>query len=157
MSVSSFSCPGPTKTRAISTCPSTFGAFFHSLPDRVTLTKLQLWQSQRAHLERKLRDYQVINYDVINYAVIISIVALLIVPVMLILTGVVQRIATPAFDKLQQELGTLSGFQEATISGHKVIISNRRQGWADEKNEEQAVNVYDVGSRAFFHRSFSTR
>ncbi len=80
----------------------------------------------------------------------LTIVALLIVPVMLILTGLIQRIATPAFTKLQEELGTLSGFQEETISGHKVIISNRRQPWADEKNEGLAVNVYDVASKAFF-------
>jgi ATP-binding cassette subfamily B protein len=80
----------------------------------------------------------------------LTIVALLIVPVMLILTGVIQRIATPAFAKLQEELGTLSGFQEETISGHKVVISNRRQPWADENNEALAVNVYDVASKAFF-------
>ncbi len=80
----------------------------------------------------------------------LTIVALLIVPVMLILTGVIQRIATPAFTKLQEELGTLSGFQEETISGHKVIISSRRQPWADEKNEEQAVQVYDIAGKAFF-------
>jgi ATP-binding cassette subfamily B protein len=80
----------------------------------------------------------------------LTIVALLIVPVMLILTGVIERISTPAFAKLQEELGTLSGFQEETISGHKVVISNRRQPWADQTNEGLAVNVYDVASKAFF-------
>ncbi|MCP4165698.1 MAG: ABC transporter ATP-binding protein [Chloroflexi bacterium] len=80
----------------------------------------------------------------------LAIVALLIVPVMLIFTAVIQRIATPAFNKLQEELGELSGFQEETISGQKVISSARRQEWADEVNELLADGVYDVGTQAFF-------
>jgi ABC-type multidrug transport system fused ATPase/permease subunit len=80
----------------------------------------------------------------------LTIVALLIVPVMLAVTGVVERISTPSFARLQEELGTVSGFQEETISGHKVVISNRRQAWADAQNEALAVGVYDVASKAFF-------
>jgi len=80
----------------------------------------------------------------------LTIVALLIVPVILILTNVIERISTPAFAKLQEELGTLSGFQEESLSGHKVIISKRRQGWADEKNDALADSLYEVGSKAFF-------
>ena len=62
----------------------------------------------------------------------------------------IERISTPAFAKLQEELGTLSGFQEESLSGHRVIISKRQQNWADEKNDALAVNVYEVGSKAFF-------
>jgi ATP-binding cassette subfamily B protein len=80
----------------------------------------------------------------------LTIVALLIVPVILILTNVIERISTPAFAKLQEELGTMSGFQEESLSGHKVIISKRQQDWADEKNDALADNLYDVGSKAFF-------
>ncbi len=80
----------------------------------------------------------------------LTIVALLIVPVILILTNVIERISTPAFAKMQEELGTLSGFQEESLSGHKVIISKRQQGWADEKNDALADSLYDVGSKAFF-------
>jgi ATP-binding cassette subfamily B protein len=80
----------------------------------------------------------------------LTIVALLVVPVMLFLTNIVQRISTPAFEKLQEELGSLSGFQEESLSGHKVIISNRQQAWADQKNEGMAVGVFDVASQAFF-------
>jgi ATP-binding cassette subfamily B protein len=80
----------------------------------------------------------------------LTIVALSIVPVMLILINVVNRISTPAFAKLQEDLGTLSGFQEETLSGSKVIISKRRQEWAEEANKEYAVSVFDVGSKAFF-------
>ena len=80
----------------------------------------------------------------------LTIVALLIVPVILILTNVIERISTPAFAKLQEELGTLSGFQEESLAGHKVIISKRRQGWADEKNDALADSLYEVGSKAFF-------
>jgi ATP-binding cassette subfamily B protein len=80
----------------------------------------------------------------------LTIVALLIVPVILILTNVIERISTPAFAKLQEELGTITGFQEESLSGHKVIISKRQQDWADGKNDELAVHLYDVGSKAFF-------
>jgi ATP-binding cassette subfamily B protein len=80
----------------------------------------------------------------------LTIVALLIVPVILILTNVIERISTPAFAKLQEELGTLSGFQEESLSGHKVIISKRQQDWADGVNDELAANLYEVGSKAFF-------
>ena len=80
----------------------------------------------------------------------LTIVALLIVPVILILTNVIERISTPAFAKLQEELGTLSGFQEESLSGHKVIISKRQQDWAYEKNDLLAANLYEVGSKAFF-------
>jgi ATP-binding cassette subfamily B protein len=80
----------------------------------------------------------------------LTIVALLVVPVILILTNVIERISTPAFAKMQEELGSLSGFQEESLSGHKVIISKRQQDWADEKNDVLADNLYDVGSKAFF-------
>ena len=80
----------------------------------------------------------------------LTLAALIVVPIMLFLTMVIQRVSTPAFQKLQEELGDLSGFQEETISGHKVIISNRRHDWAEEANDEQAGSVYDVASHAFF-------
>ena len=80
----------------------------------------------------------------------LTIVALLIVPVILILTNVIERISTPAFAKLQEDLGTMSGFQEESLSGHKVIISKRQQEWADDVNDKLAVNLYDIGSKAFF-------
>jgi ABC-type multidrug transport system fused ATPase/permease subunit len=81
----------------------------------------------------------------------LTIVALLVVPLMLYLMNAVTRIATPAFAKLQEDLGTLSGFQEETLSGSKVIISNRRHEWAEEVNKQYAVSVFDTGSKAFFN------
>lgn len=80
----------------------------------------------------------------------LTLAALLIVPVMLILTGIIERVSTPAFAKLQEEMGAISGFQEETLSGHKVIISNRQQEWAAETNEQYASNVFDIGTHAFF-------
>jgi ATP-binding cassette subfamily B protein len=80
----------------------------------------------------------------------LTIVALIVVPVILILTNVIERISTPAFAKMQEELGSLSGFQEESLSGHKVIISKRQQDWADGKNDALADSLYDVGSKAFF-------
>ncbi len=79
-----------------------------------------------------------------------AIAALLVVPVMIILTLIIQRISTPAFVKMQESMGDLSGFQEETISGHKVIISNRQQAWAGDANADLAADVYDVGKQAFF-------
>ena len=80
----------------------------------------------------------------------LAVAALLVVPVMVILTMIIQRISTPAFVKMQESMGDLSGFQEETISGHKVIISNRQQDWAGDANAELAGGVYDVGKQAFF-------
>jgi ATP-binding cassette subfamily B protein len=80
----------------------------------------------------------------------LTIVALLIVPVMIASMLIITRIASPAFEKLQEELGEASGFQEETLAGHKVIISKRRQEWADAVNEANAASVFDVGSKAFF-------
>lgn len=80
----------------------------------------------------------------------LALVSLIIVPVMLISMNVVNKISAPAFAKLQEDLGSLSGFQEETLSGHKVIISKRGQDWADEKDVQLAATIYDVGSKAFF-------
>jgi ATP-binding cassette subfamily B protein len=80
----------------------------------------------------------------------LAVAALTIVPVMLIITWVVQHIAAPAFAKMQDNMGNLSGYQEESISGHKAIISNRRQKWAGDANAQLAEDVYDVGKRAFF-------
>ena len=80
----------------------------------------------------------------------LTFVAMLVVPVILILTNVIERISTPAFAKMQEELGSLSGFQEESLSGHKVIISKRQQDWADGKNDALADSLYEVGSKAFF-------
>lgn len=80
----------------------------------------------------------------------LTVAALLVVPVMLLVGGVLGRLAAPAFDKLQDDLGELSGFQEETIAGHEVIISNRRQDFAIEGHEKDAETVFETGSRAFF-------
>lgn len=80
----------------------------------------------------------------------LALIALIIIPVMLLLTGAIQRVATPAFAKLQEELGNLSGFQEETLSGHRVIISNRRHDWAEDANDDLAGGVFDVATHAFF-------
>ena len=80
----------------------------------------------------------------------LALAALTIVPIMLIITWIVQHIAAPAFTKMQENMGSVSGFQEETISGHKVVISNRRQEWAGDRNAELAGDVYAVGKQAFF-------
>jgi len=79
----------------------------------------------------------------------LTLVALLIIPVIIASMLIITRIATPAFAMMQEQLGNTSGFQEETLSGHKVIISKRRQEWADQENEANAAGVFDVGSKAF--------
>ena len=79
----------------------------------------------------------------------LSIVALITIPFLLFSAYVVARVASPAFDRLQEALGEVSAFQEETLSGHKVIISKNRRAWAEDRHEEQIGEVYDVGKRAF--------
>ena len=85
-----------------------------------------------------------------------TLAALLIVPIMIGLSLIIQRIATPAFAKLQEELGEMSGFQEETLAGHKVLIASRRNDWAATANEAYAQRVFDVGSHAFFSSLLQT-
>jgi ATP-binding cassette subfamily B protein len=80
----------------------------------------------------------------------LTLVALVMAPIMLLVTAVIQRISTPAFTQMQERLGNVSGFQEETISGQKVISSSRRQAWAIENNDELAGEVYEVATKAFF-------
>ncbi len=81
----------------------------------------------------------------------LTLVALIVVPFMLIAALVIERASSPTFAALQDELGSLSGFQEETLSGHKVIISKRRQEWAVEQSNAQAKEGFDLGSKAFFN------
>ncbi len=104
-------------------------------------------------LARVIRSVFQILFIVIVMFVIewqLTLIALLIVPVMLLLTVAIERISTPAFEKMQAELGDLSGFQEETISGQKVIIANCRQPWAAEANEHLSEDLYKVAHKAFF-------
>ncbi len=79
----------------------------------------------------------------------LALVALTTVPFLLIGIYVITQIASPAFISLQKELGEISGFQEETLAGHKVVISKRRREWTEKKHEEYAANVYQIGKRAF--------
>ncbi len=80
----------------------------------------------------------------------LAIAAMLIVPVLLLAVNIIQRIATPAYAKMQEELGALTSFQEETIAGHKTIINSRRGDWANAQNQALAESVFDVGSKATF-------
>ena len=85
----------------------------------------------------------------------LAIFVLATLPVMFYITSSLQRVARPAFGKFQEELGTISGFQEETIAGNKVILTNRRGEWADERNKELAGNVFEVGREAYYHSLLS--
>ena len=79
----------------------------------------------------------------------LSLASFVIVPVMALTLFVVQRLSMPAFALLQEKLGDLSGYQEEAVSGHKVIISNRRRDWAADEHEQRAVETFKVATRAF--------
>ncbi len=80
----------------------------------------------------------------------LTLAALTVVPVLLLVAAGIARAAGPAYARLQEQLGDLSGFQEESISGHRVIISSRRQEWAVSTHDAEAGVVFDTGSRATF-------
>jgi len=80
----------------------------------------------------------------------LALAALSVVPVLLLVAAGVTRAAGPAYAKLQEQLGDLSGFQEESISGHRVLISTRRQAWAQSQHDEAAGEVFRTASRATF-------
>jgi ABC-type multidrug transport system fused ATPase/permease subunit len=132
--------------------------FFHRTPVGEILSRVTndaeavalFYESAVGQLVRAV--LQILMILVVMFAIQwqLTLVALFVVPVMLLSMYVISQISTPAFDMLQQELGEASGFQEETLAGHKVIISKRRQDWADAANEANAADVFHIGSRAFF-------
>ncbi|MFW2380375.1 MAG: ABC transporter ATP-binding protein [Acidimicrobiales bacterium] len=79
----------------------------------------------------------------------LTVVALVTVPLLLGAVYLVARVASPAFAKLQDVLGDVSAFQEETLSGHKVIISKGRHGWARDAHVAEITEAHRIGSRAF--------
>jgi len=79
----------------------------------------------------------------------LAIVAIVAIPLLMGVAYVIAAISGPVFNKLQDTLGDVSAFQEETLSGYKVIISNNRGKWASERHEEQVDGVFSVGNRAF--------
>lgn len=80
----------------------------------------------------------------------LTLAALSVVPVLLLVAAGVARAAGPAYARLQEQLGDLSGFQEETVTGHRVLISSRRQDWARDRHDDLAGAVFETGSRATF-------
>ena len=79
----------------------------------------------------------------------LALVAILTIPLLAGVAYAIAQISGPAFGRLQETLGDVSAFQEETLSGHKVIISNNRSDWAAERHEQHVDGVYKVGRRAF--------
>lgn len=110
----------------------------------------QFFENAVAQIIRAFIQIGLVLVVMLFISVPLTIAALFVVPVILIATLVVERVSTPAFAKMQEEMGNISGFQEETVSGHKVLISNRRQDWARESNRALANSVFQVGSQAYF-------
>ncbi|MDH4115858.1 MAG: ABC transporter ATP-binding protein/permease [Acidimicrobiia bacterium] len=79
----------------------------------------------------------------------LALVAILTIPLLAGVAYAIAQVSGPAFNRLQETLGDVSAYQEETLSGHKVIISNNRRQWASERHEEHVAGVYKVGRRAF--------
>ncbi len=110
----------------------------------------QFYENAVAQIIRAVVQVGMVLVVMLLISVPLTVTSLIIAPVMLILTFAVERVSTPAFAKMQEEMGNISGFQEETIAGHKVVISSRRQEWASESNKSFANNVFEVGSKAYF-------
>ncbi len=79
----------------------------------------------------------------------LAVVAILAIPLLIGIAYAIAQISGPAFNRLQETLGEVSAFQEETLSGYKVIISNNRGRWATSRHEQHVDGVYTVGRRAF--------
>ena len=110
----------------------------------------RFYESAASQIIRAVIQIVLVFVIMLVISVPLTIAAMVVVPFMLLLTFAVERISSPAFAKMQEEMGKISGFQEESISGHKVVTSNRRQEWAGDANDELAGGVFDVGSKAFF-------
>lgn len=80
----------------------------------------------------------------------LTLAALVVVPVLVVVVLAIARVTLPAFTLMQEQLGDLSGFQEETISGHRVIISSGRQQWAKDGSAQRSGEVFQTGSKATF-------
>ena len=110
----------------------------------------QFYENAVSQIIRAVVQITMVLVVMLLISVPLTVASLVIAPVMLILTFAVERVSTPAFAKMQEEMGNISGFQEESIAGHKVVISNRRQEWAGETNKSYANSVFEVGSKAYF-------
>jgi ABC-type multidrug transport system fused ATPase/permease subunit len=110
----------------------------------------RFYESAASQIIRAIIQIALVFVIMLVISVPLTIASMVVVPFMLLLTFTVERISSPAFAKMQEEMGKISGFQEESISGHKVVMSNRRQEWAGDANDELAGDVFDVGSKAFF-------
>jgi ATP-binding cassette, subfamily B, bacterial len=80
----------------------------------------------------------------------LTLVTLAVIPIVVLASGAIERVAGPAFARLQEKFGEASGFQEETISGEKTIIAYNRQDLAADIHGMYSAEVRDVGARAQF-------
>jgi len=133
-------------------------AFFYGTPVGELLSRVnndaesvaQFYENAVAQLLRAFLMLVMLLIVMLLISLTLTFVALLIMPVMLIVMFVITRVSSPAFAELQEKLGETSGFQEETLAGHRVVISKRRQDWADGVNEAHAAGAFEVGSKAWF-------
>ncbi|MFN2198773.1 MAG: ABC transporter ATP-binding protein [Anaerolineales bacterium] len=110
----------------------------------------QFYEQAVAQIIRSLAQIVLVMILMVIISWQLTIAALVVVPIILLATVVVERVSSPAFEKMQEDLGAISGFQEETISGNKVVIANRRHEWANQANLQYANQVFEVANKAFF-------
>jgi len=82
--------------------------------------------------------------------VLMTVVALLVMPLMVFTALAVGRIAGPAFQSLQLELGGANGYAEESLTGDKTIMAYGQEDAAIEQMTELSERARAVGSRAMF-------
>ncbi|MFN8621190.1 MAG: ABC transporter ATP-binding protein [Chloroflexota bacterium] len=80
----------------------------------------------------------------------LTLVTIAVIPVVVLSSAAIERVAGPAFSRLQERSSEASGFQEESISGEKTVIAYNRQDLAAELHAAYSADVRDVGARAQF-------
>jgi ATP-binding cassette, subfamily B, bacterial len=69
---------------------------------------------------------------------------------MIIVSSIITRIAGPAFELMQEQLGELNGFVEERVYGQKIIKAYQQQKQSIEKLSERSLKVSHTGGKAEF-------
>lgn len=78
----------------------------------------------------------------------LAIVALITMPIMLGVAALLGRVAGPAYQKLQEELGLANGLMEETIAGDKTLMAYRIQDRAAAEVEKVSDQARAAGVKA---------
>jgi ATP-binding cassette subfamily B protein len=78
----------------------------------------------------------------------LALTSLIVFPIMIGLTAIIGRRTRTSFRELQQNMGSLNGVMQETITGQKVVIAFSQQESVNRKFRAANQNVKDIGIRA---------